>query len=303
LRRLTVKLFQTLSSLLGVKQEIVAASVFLSALLSLVILLAIYEIGTPPAVAEAASEPPQPRLSEPAAYSSRSGTNLEPVFRNLVTQAGHVNRKAVRALAAAGERVVPEVLERLAPEDTPFQQGLLAVLAKLQDDRIPPALLGLLNEAPPPGITDRIVVILQRYLNPDLCTGVASLANSAHETTRLAAARLLSRCGGPEAALVLLRLLKRDPQPQVRIRALESLAERPSGALQKAVAAAVTDEDPKVRAACARLIGRHTLIEYEDQVVYLLEGDPDPAVRRAARTALSLLRLARARRAGHQNSR
>jgi HEAT repeat protein len=110
---------------------------------------------------------------------------------------------------------------------------------------------------------------------------VVALVNIGGEPSRRSeAVDALARAGG--AAIDAIADSLSEPQPAVRLTAVEALARTRHPRASAALMHALNDDDPAVRAAAVAGFGRLGTPSVRAAIDALRNGDPDPTVRRKA---------------------
>jgi hypothetical protein len=227
---------------------------------------------------------------------------LSPETRRGPTGAGHLAvlaaraelplaRSAVRGLsrvvdldeALAAGSAETLVVALLRPDGTPeLQDALLALIAARELESLRPALEARRteDELPPPLVSSALAV-----LDDGLAPGEEArlLAAGVSREHRLVAARWAR---GPQAAELLARVAREDPDPGVRGRALVRLVELEGADAADRAAAGLYDPEPAVRATAATSLGTLGAAAVPELRAVVEFGTPDAV--RAAVTALML---------------
>jgi HEAT repeat protein len=197
-----------------------------------------------------------------------------------------VRRTALEVLAEVPGAQAAEALARAASaEDTEIRAVALGALTRR---RIPAALQVLV-----PSLADEDPLVRARAVEAAAVCGAPGGELRASVDPRLAdpdpvvrarAAALLVGTGSHPRASEVLRRMVGDPRPSWRVAGLESLGET-AEPLEPAVAA-LSDPEPAVRRAAASALGRTEGGEHLDPLVRAL-GDEDDGVRAAAAEAVA----------------
>lgn len=185
------------------------------------------------------------------------------------------------AVAGAGAELLVEAL--LRPDGTPaLAEALLALIAAHELASLRPALDARREaaELPPPRVLAALAV-----LDGGLEPGEASrlLRAEASIEQRRVAARWVR---GPEAAALLARVARDDPDPGVRSRAVARLVELEGPEAAEQAAVGLYDPEPAVRASAAQSLGSLGAAAVPELRVVVEFGSPEAA--RAAVTGLVL---------------
>lgn len=161
----------------------------------------------------------------------------------------------VRLLAKLGDpSAVPTLTARLGDPDPRVLALSIQSLGRLKDPRALPRLVGLLGDgqAPAADLVDAIA-----GFGPIALDALASALESATASARAAAAEIVGRIGGVEAAsrcATRLTHLVDDPDPEVRLAAVLALGDLgPAG--RRGLRRALTD--PSVATVASRLLDLH----------------------------------------------
>ncbi len=119
----------------------------------------------------------------------------------------------------------------------------------------------------------------------------AALLKAAHDprepfTVRARAIEAIGRIGIPESLTFLMAVRNTDPDPVLRLFAIQGLTEQPGAAATAALRDALVDNDPRVRDAAATELGVRRDASARDLLIAGAKQEPWPRVRRAQVTAL-----------------
>jgi hypothetical protein len=147
-----------------------------------------------------------------------------------------------------GERLVRAMLRPDASDE--FQDAIVELIGSRQLESTRPILEALVGaEATPPAIVFAALARLDGGLSPER---TAALLERSPARYREVAARFAS---GPQADATLARLVRGDPAPKVRARAIERLVERRREEAIDSVLPGLWDPEPAVRGAAVRGLG------------------------------------------------
>ena len=211
--------------------------------------------------------------------------------RALLDPAPAVRRAALRL--AERERIParPATLVRWLGEET-APESVAALLAALREApaEVTREALAEVVRAPARGVENRLTAleILSRGLEPSNESLLAGVAGSLEDSPVLAAClRELGKRPGLGARGILERSLGRPPA-EVRIAAVEAIAERGEKESSRALVGLLDDREPAVRAAAASALGRLAAREATEKLLSLSQ-EPDAIVRRRCLSALARL--------------
>jgi len=207
------------------------------------------------------------------------------------------------ALANAEPADLAWILRRMQREKVPARPPTL--LARLKTSRDPDAVGAILHSLPAEPHRALEEVVLDRVHAPANRLAAFELLVRAN-----AEDRILPLAGALEDSPVLARVLReigRRPKldanvllaahlafsPEVRVAAIEALADRKSRYAASDIHALLGDADPRVRAAASSALGKLEVREAADKLLSLAR-DPEAAVRKECLEALRRLREPRA---------
>jgi HEAT repeat protein len=216
---------------------------------------------------------------------------------------------AVLSDPKSSERVLVDVLRSLGDRIADFQPAAGAALARLSTPQAsfrtrflllePSAELaakdpglrasfaqGLVSD-PDPRFRAQALAVLKDP--PDFAAQLTQALADSDVRVREAAVRASAEL--PNAAPALAQRLANDPWPLVRIAAADALADSKSSALaEPALARAIEDESPHVRAHVVLALGAHHAVAELPKIrERLIDADEHPLVRAAAAQALAAL--------------
>jgi HEAT repeat protein len=208
-----------------------------------------------------------------------------------------VREAAVAGASAAGLRTLaPEVTRLLEDSDESVRKAAATALGELGDAAALPALVHAFAPASAE-LRERIIQAVSRVDISVTAGLIDTLAEQPDGESRMAVARTLGRIRSPRSADVLGRL-SRDPEAEIRAAALAALgkcvprgAEVPS-VISEAVTHGVRDPEPEVRARAVELAARLGVPHENSTILAMLRSDPSPDVRERAALATGLLRIA-----------
>lgn len=154
----------------------------------------------------------------------------------------------------------------------PQQEAQRAALEPPPAPPQPPSV----EEAPPPVLDEKAMEKI-RLSTKDSTPAV-----------RWEAVSLIVTTGHPEADQFLYEVLERDTEPDLRLKALDTLRSRPGAAVTRALTKALKDSEPDVRLAALEALTSRDEIDTSRSVAELV-GDSDERVRLAAIRTLNVL--------------
>ena len=221
-----------------------------------------------------------------------------PLLMETIYSKGHISvrRNSVEALGnlgVAAKRAVPDLLKLLGDEDLVTRVNAAVALWKIDHHpQAVPALVEMLRHGTPPAPYEAAVALGRLGAKPEVVA--PALIEAFHQPdadVRRAAARSLGQLG--RTALRALRDKKAldDPDEDARSTVVEAMGWMgPDGV--KPLVNALGDKSPAVRRAAARALGQlgAAARSAEPSLVEVV-NDPNELVRKAAATALQLIRV------------
>ena len=107
-------------------------------------------------------------------------------------------------------------------------------------------------------------------------------------SVRWEAVSLMVTAGHPDAEQYVLEVLERDTEPELRLRAIETLRTRPGPSVTRGLLKGLKDSEPEVRLSALNSLTERTDLDTSKWVSDLV-GDSDERVRLAAIRTLNLL--------------
>ncbi|HEY3418115.1 MAG TPA: HEAT repeat domain-containing protein, partial [Armatimonadota bacterium] len=162
--------------------------------------------------------------------------------------------EVLRGSATIPDAAVEPLVKLLKDQDPRVRQAAIFVLQGLHDPRVM-AGLRLLVRGPNATDATQAAIALVHLKDPDTTKLLLSLADVTDHPARQAIVLALAYANDPRGTQALLAQLA-DPDPNVRVRAIETLAEmRNTDGIAPLALAVVQDKDGTVRAAAARALG------------------------------------------------
>ncbi len=213
---------------------------------------------------------------------TRSHAQLVAYARCTARRATRRRVDALRVLARGGLDALPFLQQALADGDVQVVAAAVSLLGSMPDRRAAGALIEALRlgRYQP----SRIATVLDRFPLP-ISDLLRPLASDASPIARFWGATLLSRYGGTEGVADEVARLVRDPDPQVRKAAIETLGSVKSPMAAMLALALLGDPVWYVRAHAARTLGELGRSDLATHVMALL-SDRQWWVRQAAKESL-----------------
>jgi len=197
-----------------------------------------------------------------------------------------VRREAAKALGAMKDgRAVTPLLEALRDKEANVRLYAAYALGEIKDPKAAAALLAALGD-PEYCVRDQAAWALRELHDPGIVgTVVGALKEDSADVPHLL--WLLKGAGAEQATVPLAALLK-EPQPRVRLRAVQALAELEDTAAVEPLLAALKDADAGVRRTSVEAFTKLGDDRAEKPLKALLAGEKDPAVQEAIGHALAV---------------
>ncbi len=205
------------------------------------------------------------------------------LLRSLATDNdARVRAAAVLALALADPQALRDAAARYVADRALSD----AARAAFEGDSADPLVAAVVNEARRAGGLE-----CRLFLGGSLLTLEKETAQRAREalaeSERIHALEICQLVATGESYTAALAILRNDPSPEVRARALDLLVTiRRDGEVAKAVAGLLLDPHPRVRAKAARALGTLEVPEAVEALIYALDT-PERDLREEVTTALS----------------
>jgi len=239
----------------------------------------------------------------------------DPHVRDLRSSVPAVRRRAAATLGQVGDRsAVPALVEALGDSDGGVRREAAKALGFIKDRRAAPGLIAALGD---PEVNVRLLAayalgeikdaraarpLLDALDDPEWCVrnqaawGLRELGDPAMAAPLAAALQKedadvahvvwLLRHLPAEAAVPAVASLLSAPEATTRVRAVAALSRIEAETVVEPLLGALGDESREVRRAAVAALGKAGDDRAEAPIAKLAAGDPDPAVRQAAREAL-----------------
>ena len=230
---------------------------------------------------------PQVRIAAIEALGVLDADAAFPVAAQLVTKSDpDLAGAALSAIAAFPGTHADELIEQaIRSSNSSLRAGAIAALAGRRTPRAVDALAWAARVTDPPDQAARAVealgTIATAASGEARAAAIAALVDlGADPARRSAAAAQLGQV--PADGVLDIAHALTAPWPGMRLTAVEALARMRHPRASAALASALADPDPSIRAAAVFAFGRLGTLSAAPAIVALRDRDPDPAVRRRA---------------------
>lgn len=210
-------------------------------------------------------------------------TLLEPLIKD---NDPDIARAAIRALGIIRHPgALPLLLEALRSTDPELRIAALYALGESQGPEVPENLQWVAATDRDEGVVQVAMKILADFSSPEAIRALINLtADPRHRSAAVSALKEV-----PEKNIHLLAKGLSHPQPSVKRAVVEALARIKKPQASEHLLKAVKDPDPQVRLDAVKALDNLGSRQARGELLQVAHADPDLAVRRAAKSAVSRL--------------